>query len=265
MQEERMADEGRVAVKVWDLPVRLFHWIITVLFVFQLVTGKVGGDLMPWHKLSGYTILTLILFRILWGFAGSTHARFSSFAAGPAKTWRFARRLFSRQAVPQLGHNPLGGWSVMAMVGTLALQAVTGLFANDGVSHEGPLAPLVSLDVSNFMTDIHDWNVKLVVVLVTIHVLAVVFHLVVKRDEIVVPMFTGVKHVSPQMLRERREMPRGSPLRRAPSRERSASYIEGSRRALVLFLAAAAVVAVVVTVLPRVIEHAGDRNIPGFE
>lgn len=260
-----MAQEKRVAVKVWDLPVRLFHWVITILFVFQLVTGKAGGELMPWHKLSGYAILTLIVFRILWGFAGSTHSRFSSFMAGPVKTWRFARRLFSRQAVPQLGHNPLGGWSVMAMLATLALQGVTGLFANDGVSHEGPLAPLVTLDVSNLMTDIHDLNLKVVVLLITIHILAVVFHLIVKNDEIVVPMFTGVKRVPPEMLRERREMPRGAKLRRAASRENSASYIVGSRRALVLFIGAVALVGAVVVVLPRVIEHAGDRNIPGFE
>jgi lysylphosphatidylglycerol synthetase-like protein (DUF2156 family) len=115
------------------------------------------------------------------------------------------------------------------------------------------------------MTDIHDWNLKLIVVLVTIHVLAVVFHLIVKKDELVVPMFTGVKHVPEEMLRERREMPRGTPLRRAASRENSASYIVSSRRALALFIAAIALVAVVVTVLPRVVEHAADRNIPGFE
>jgi cytochrome b len=260
-----MAGENRVAVKVWDLPVRLFHWVITVLFVVQLVTGKVGGELMPWHKLSGYSILTLVLFRILWGFAGSTHARFASFMAGPRATWRFAVRLFSRQAVPQLGHNPLGGWSVMAMVAALALQGVTGLFANDGVSHEGPLSPLVSLDVSNFMTDVHDWNLKVIGVLVAIHVLAVVYHLVVKHDELVVPMFTGVKHVPAQLLRERREVARGTKLRRAASRENSVSYIASSWRALRLFLVALAVVAVVVNVLPRVVEHAKDRNIPGFE
>jgi len=115
------------------------------------------------------------------------------------------------------------------------------------------------------MTDIHDWNLKLIVLLVTIHILAVVFHLVVKKDEVVIPMFTGVKNVPPELLRERREMPRGSALRRAASREHSASYIVSSRRALALFVAAVALVGVVVVVLPRVIEHAGDRNIPGFE
>ena len=260
-----MTGEKRVAVKVWDLPVRLFHWIITVLFVFQLVTGKIGGELMPWHKLSGYAILALVIFRILWGFAGSTHARFASFMAGPGATWRFARRLFSRQAVPQLGHNPLGGWSVMAMVVTLAVQGVSGLFSNDGVAHEGPLSPLVSIDVSNFMTDVHDWNLKLIVVLVVIHVLAIVFHLIVKKDEIVIPMFTGTKRVPAQLLRERREMPRGSKLRRTASRENSVSYIESSWRALKLLVVAVAVVAVVVNVLPRFVEHAKDRNIPGFE
>jgi len=119
-----------IALKVWDLPIRLVHWAFVVLLVFQFVSGKVGGRLMPWHVYSGYAMLVLIVFRVIWGFAGSTHARFSSFMAGPVKTWRFALRLFSRQAVPQLGHNPLGGWSVMAMVATLAVQGVTGLFAN---------------------------------------------------------------------------------------------------------------------------------------
>jgi cytochrome b len=260
-----MPGEKLVAVKVWDLPVRIFHWVITVLFVFQVVTGKVGGELMPWHKLSGYAILTLVVFRILWGFAGSTHSRFASFMAGPVKTWRFALRLFSRQAVPQLGHNPLGGWSVMAMVVALAVQAVTGLFSNDGVSHEGPLSPLVSLDVSNWMSDVHTANLKVIVVLVTIHILAVVFHLVVKRDELVVPMFTGVKHVPEEMMRERREIARGTPLRRAASRENSVAFIAGSWRALALFVAAVALVATVVIVVPRMVEHAADRNIPGFE
>ena len=260
-----MEGENRVAVRIWDLPVRLFHWIVTVLFVVQLVTGQVGGDLMPWHKLSGYAILSLVLFRIVWGFTGSTHARFSSFMAGPRATWRFALRLFSRQAVPQLGHNPLGGWSVTAMVAALLVQAVSGLFANDGVSHEGPLAPLVSIDISNRMTLVHDWNLKVIVALVAIHVLAIVFHLVFKKDELVVPMFTGVKNVPEEMLRERREVPRGTKLRRAASREHSANFIASSWLALRLFVAVVAVVALVVNVLPRVMEHAADRNIPGFE
>src|SRR6478735_4599643 len=144
-----MQDETQVEVRVWDLPTRLLHWAFVVLLVFQFVTGKIGGALMPWHLYSGYTMLVLVVFRILWGFAGSTHARFASFLRGPIATVRFARRLFSRQAVPQVGHNPLGGWMVVGLILSLGLQAVSGLFSNDGLDAAGPLAGLVSLDLSN--------------------------------------------------------------------------------------------------------------------
>src|SRR5688572_694044 len=131
-----MDNEAPVAVKVWDRPTRLVHWALLVIFAFQAVTGWIGGGLMQWHLYSGYVLLILVVFRIVWGFAGGTHARFSSFIAGPAATLRFAKRLFSRQAVPQLGHNPLGGWSVILMIASLALQGATGLVANDGVMTE---------------------------------------------------------------------------------------------------------------------------------
>src|SRR5262249_35989893 len=142
----------RVAIKVWDLPVRVFHWLLVVLVVFQVVTGRIGGSLMPYHAASGYAILALVIFRILWGIVGSTHARFASFVTGPVATYRFARRLFSRQAVPQVGHNPLGGWMVVALILSMLLQALSGLFANDGADAMGPLARLVSIETSNTLT-----------------------------------------------------------------------------------------------------------------
>ena len=256
--------ESRVRVKIWDLPVRLFHWVLAVLFVAQIVTGKVGGDLMPVHLLTGYAILALIIFRILWGFAGSTHSRFASFIAGPVATFRFALRLFSRQAVPQLGHNPLGGWSVLIMIGCFALQAVTGLFANDGISHEGALSPLVALDVSNVMTEIHRWNLRLLVLVSVLHVIAVFFHMLVKREKLIGPMFTGFKEVPPELLRERREAARGTPLRRMASRENSANVMASSKRALALLMLAIVLV-FAVTQLPNFLEHATDRNIPGMD
>ena len=256
--------ESRVAVEIWDLPVRLFHWILALLFVAQIVTGRIGGDLMPVHIFTGYSVLALIIFRVLWGFAGSTHSRFASFVAGPVATFRFALRLFSRQAVPQLGHNPLGGWSVLIMIGSFAVQAISGLFANDGVSHEGPLSPLVVLDVSNFMTEIHRWNVRVLIVVSLLHVVAVVFHILFKHEKIVRPMFTGVKEVPPELLRERREVVRGTRLRRMASRENSAAFQVSPIRALVLFILAAVIV-LAVTQLPNFVEHAGDRNIPGMD
>jgi cytochrome b len=234
--------ETHVVIKVWDLPTRLFHWLIVVLIVFQVVSGKIGGNLMPWHVYSGYAVLVLVIFRILWGFAGSTHARFASFLAGPAATWRFAKRLFSRQAVPQVGHNPLGGWMVIALVASLALQTTSGLFANDGVVTQGPLAALVSLDVSNELSQIHRASLKVLLVLSGLHIAGVLFHWLVKKEDLISAMFTGLKRVPEAAIRERREAIRGRPLRRAASRERSAEYVASSWRALALLGVAVAIV-----------------------
>jgi cytochrome b len=242
-----MTQETLVAVRVWDLPVRIFHWALLVVFVVQAATGFAGGKWMQIHVYSGYTLLVLLVFRILWGFTGSTHARFSSFMAGPAATWRFAKRLFSRQAVPQLGHNPLGGWSVVLMLACLAVQAVSGLAAHDGVVTEGPLAKLVSLEVSTTLGAIHRWNFWILAALAGLHVLAVAYHRIFKGDELVGPMFTGVKHVPREFLRERREARRGTKLRRAASRESSAAYFPPWHRALVVLGAALALVALMVT------------------
>jgi cytochrome b len=243
-----MQDEPRVPVLVWDLPIRLFHWLLTLLFLFQLVTGIIGGALMKWHLYSGYAVLTLLVFRILWGFAGSTHARFASFVRGPRATLAFARRLFSREAVPQLGHNPLGGWMVMALIAAFTLQAVTGLFAFDGVSVWGPLASLVSPETSNRLSEVHDWNVNLLMLLVMLHVAASLFHLLAKGENLITPMITGIKRVPAALLRERREARRDAPLRRVASREPSAGWIAGGGRALALLAVSIALVAILVTV-----------------
>jgi cytochrome b len=245
-QGKRMRQESEVAIKVWDLPVRLFHWALVLLFAFQVVSGKIGGDLMPWHAYSGYGVLVLVVFRILWGFAGSTHARFASFLAGPAATLRFAKRLFSREAVPQVGHNPLGGWMVLALVVSLALQAATGLFTNDGVSVEGPLAALVSLDVSNDLSQLHRWNLRVLLVLAGLHVAAVIFHLLVKRENLTGAMFTGVKRVPEAVVHERRDALRDSPPRRVASRENAHAHFASPWRALALLAVALVLVYLVV-------------------
>jgi cytochrome b len=241
-----MLRETYVSIKVWDVPVRLVHWAIVVLLVIQLVTGYIGGELMPWHAYSGYAMLVLVIFRILWGFAGSTHARFTSFLAGPAATLRFARRLFSREAVPQVGHNPLGGWMVIALVVSLGLQATTGLFANDGASAFGPLAALVSLEVSNNLTHFHRFNLKVLLVLSGVHIGAVFFHWLVKKENLFGAMFNGMKRVPESVVHERREARRDKPPRRVASREISSTYVASSWRALVLLAVALALVVMVV-------------------
>jgi cytochrome b len=186
----RRPDRG---TSTWDLPVRIFHWALALLVVAQCLTASIGGNAMQFHAIGGYAILTLVLFRILWGFFGGTHARFRDFVRGPAPVIRYAKSILSVPHQSHRGHNPLGGWSVLAMLGSLFLQASTGLFANDDVMMEGPLAKHVSDRASEIATAIHDVNAVVLLALVAIHLAAVLFYLLAKKENLVAPMITGRK------------------------------------------------------------------------
>ena len=178
---------------VWDLPVRLFHWLLLLLVCVSWYCGEAGE--MAWHMRSGTCILALLLFRIAWGFLGSTTARFSSFVKGPGAALAYARSLHSKSPVPMVGHNPLGGWMVVALLLLLLIQAGTGLFANDDIFTEGPLAHLVSKAASDQLTVIHKTNFNILLVLIALHVAAAFFYLFVKGDNLIRPMITGRKEI----------------------------------------------------------------------
>ncbi len=186
-------DAGRSSVLVWDLPTRLFHWVLFALVVVSFVTGNIGGDALAWHFRSGYAILALVIFRVVWGFVGTRHARFASFVRGPTATFRYARTLLGSTAERHLGHNPLGGWSVLALLASLAVQVGSGLFANDDIATEGPLAPLVSGATSALLTRIHHWNHSVLLALVALHVAAVAWHVLARKEPLVRAMVNGRK------------------------------------------------------------------------
>jgi cytochrome b len=183
--------QGTVKVKVWDAPVRIFHWLLVLLLIFQYVTVK--ASYMTWHMYGGYTILALLLFRIIWGFVGSTHARFGDFLYGPAAMFAYIRTLPRREAAKFAGHNPLGGLSVLLMLLAVMVQAVTGLFANDDVLTEGPLVQWIAKETSDWITTIHRYNFYVVLGLVAAHILAVLYYLFYKSENLVKAMFTGYK------------------------------------------------------------------------
>ena len=183
----------RHQVLVWDLPTRVFHWLLVALVTLSFITGKIGGTAMQYHEWSGIAIVVLLLFRVAWGIMGGAHSRFAAFLRGPREVAAYARAIFGRDDRPYLGHNPLGGWSIMAMLGVLALQAGTGLFANDDILTEGPLYHLVGKDTSDWLTGIHHTNQNILVGLVALHLAAVAFHLVVKHENLITPMVTGYK------------------------------------------------------------------------
>jgi len=186
---------GEKPVKVWDAPVRLFHWLLVLLFAFMFFTGKAGSEWTQWHMRAGYALLTLVLFRVFWGFAGGTHARFSDFLAGPAACLQCVKDLMARRSWPRPGHNPLGGWMVVVLLVGLLAQAGTGLFSNDDVLWEGPLASLVSKAMSDRLTTFHSWNFNLLLALAGTHIAAVLYHAGFLKENLVAAMFTGVKNV----------------------------------------------------------------------
>jgi cytochrome b len=187
------SDRAIKKVPVWDLPTRVFHWLLVGLVGFTFATGKIGGNAMTWHLWGGFAVLVLVCFRVLWGLVGGRHARFRNFLSGPRTVWDYAVALGRVDTPRYLGHNPLGGWSIVAMLLVLLIQVGTGLFANDDILTEGPLYALVSKAVSDALTRVHRFNQQVLAALVAVHVAAVFFHLVVKRENLIGAMFTGRK------------------------------------------------------------------------
>jgi cytochrome b len=193
-----------VPVRIWDLPTRLFHWSLVLLVAFSAITGEFGEDLplkfMDWHRLSGYAILALLLFRLVWGVIGSTHARFASFVRGPSAALRYVQEILGRApATRHLGHNPLGAWSVLGLLACLAVQVGSGLFiADEDLGVEGPFAKLVSSGVSDTLAEVHEGSFGVLLALIGLHLSAIAFYLFSKGENLVRPMITGLKQLPPE-------------------------------------------------------------------
>lgn len=193
-------DDKQTGVRVWDLPTRLFHWTLAVLIALQFATGEFDLLSMDWHYRFGYATLALIVFRVAWGFAGSQTSRFADFVRGPATVASYLRQLFSASAPAgaapaKIGHNPLGGWSVLVILACVLVQAISGLFASDDLDDDGPFADSVSTATVKLMTHVHHLGETLLLVLITLHVVAVLLHWLVKHDNLTWPMLSGRKRV----------------------------------------------------------------------
>ena len=176
-------------LRLWVLPIRLFHFAFAVTVVAAIACAKLGAELMDWHVRLGIVALALLVFRVAWGFVGPRTARFSQFVVSPAHAWRYLRHEAAAHGT-HAGHNPLGGWSVIAMLLIIGLQATTGLFANDEISIEGPLARFVSDATSSALTGLHKFNEKPVFAILILHVLAIAIY-TAKGQSLVRPMITG--------------------------------------------------------------------------
>ncbi len=185
-------------VVVWDLPTRLFHWTLVALMIAQWLTAEESST-MDWHVWGGYAVLALVLFRLIWGFVGSETARFSDFVRGPGAALEYVRALLRGETPHYLGHNPLGAWSIVAMLVLLLAQAGTGLFATDDILIEGPLYAWVSKDTSDWLTSIHKLNFNLLLLVIAVHLSAVLFYLLVKRENLIHPMLSGYKRLPSEL------------------------------------------------------------------
>ena len=189
--KKSVSEKRPIRVLVWDLPTRAFHWMLVLLVTLSFVTGRAGGTAMRYHEWSGVVILWLILFRVLWGVWGGAPSRFISFVRGPRTVWAYARALLDKGHQAYLGHNPMGAWSILAMLTALGIQAGTGLFANDDIFTEGPLSPLVSKATSDWLTRVHRINQEILMALIVLHFTALFFYWAVKHENLILPMITG--------------------------------------------------------------------------
>jgi cytochrome b len=174
-------------VRVWDLPTRLVHWALAVLV---LVAWLSGGERMDIHRYAGYAVLGLVIFRLYWGVAGGSTARFSEFVKGPGTVLAYVRGW--RGAPASFGHNPLGALSVLLLVALLIIQLGLGLFAVDVDGMEsGPFARFVSFETGRSAADLHELNFRLLQGAVALHLAAIAAYAVFKRRNLVTPMVTG--------------------------------------------------------------------------
>lgn len=204
--------EGKDAtrrIRVWDRPTRIFHWLLVILFVVCFISGR--QERFDIHIVAGQALLVLVVARVLWGLVGSETSRLRRLVHSPAEIVAYLRVVFRRKPDRHAGHNPLGGLSVLAMLAALLAQAGLGLFAADvdGL-HEGPLSFLVTYDLAREAAELHGLVVDILLVLVGLHLAAIVFHLLYKRENLTGPMVTGRANVA-----EKFEAPRLAPDSRA--------------------------------------------------
>jgi len=183
-------------VRVWDLPVRLFHWTLVAAFIGAFITNRLGVSYFKYHLWCGYTVVVLVSFRILWGFVGTHHARFGNFVRGPVKTLSYARALLSRTHAHLLGHNPLGAWMVIFLLGALFVQAVSGLFSTDDIINTGPLFGAVSKETGAALSSLHRRLFYWIAFATLLHVTAVIAHRIFDRSDLVKAMVSGRKRTN---------------------------------------------------------------------
>ena len=186
-------------VRLWDPLLRLFHWALALAVALAWTLGKFGPDVMTLHFIVGYGVTGLLAFRLVWAIVGPRTARFSSFVYRPAAILHYLRGMATRRPSGWRGHNPLGGLYVVVLLAALTVQVLTGLIADpEDYINAGPLAGLVPLSVSRMALSWHDTIATVLLGLVVLHLAAIGFYRVWKREDLIRPMITGWKTCAPE-------------------------------------------------------------------
>lgn len=200
------------SVKVWDPLVRISHWVLVAAFTIAYVTDD--EDLLLTHAWAGYVVIGLLLFRLVWGFAGTAYARFSDFIYAPSLVMAFMRDTFQGKAKRYLGHNPAGGWMILLLLLVLSLISMTGLLLYGADQQAGPLAGLMAgtgKGTEAFLEDLHEFFADLSVFLVVVHLAGVVMESVLNRENLVMAMVTGYKRAGDIGLSSDKKGVKGAP------------------------------------------------------
>lgn len=238
MSERDISANRKTRVVAWDLPIRLFHWTLVALLIFAWVSYRYAEDfedfLLKMHRWNGLAILTLLVWRVLWGFAGSSTARFANFVKGPKAAVGYGRDLVIGRPRRYLGHNPLGAAMVIVMLAVVMAQTLLGLFTveHNGLT-AGPLYRLVSEATrkwASYWHDVNFWNVLLP--LIGLHLAANLFYAFVKREPLVPAMITGRKPTETYEDAPQAELPARPMLRAAVLLALAALIVLGSIRLL---------------------------------
>jgi cytochrome b len=212
-------------LRVWDLPTRIFHWLLAFCVISSIISGEVGGNAIIWHFRLGYCVITLLIFRMVWGFVGGHWSRFKQFFYSPLTILRYLRG----QSKPEheVGHNPLGSLSVWGLLFILGAQVTTGLMSDDEIASQGPLVQFISSATSSLATGYHKhWGKVIIILLIALHIAAILFYLFKKKENLIRPMLRGDKNIQVD-------------IDLLPSKDKAAQRIT----ALIIFVAIAVTVA----------------------
>ena len=190
-----MMSKQRFRAKIWSLPIRVFHWLLVVLVVFNFYTGKWGDgvDSMDYHETAGVILLSLLTFRLLWGLWGDTTVRFSYFVPSPGKLLKYLPKMFKRVPSDSVGHSPSAAMGTLMLLACLLVQSISGLFTTDDILTEGPLCKVVDGSVCSLFTQVHYINSYVLIISIGLHLGAIAFYGFYKKEALIPAMISGMK------------------------------------------------------------------------